>query len=65
MLVEIKKENDDSILINTEKVVTITPTRTTFNWNCCSIQLEDGTFILSSESYEEIKRKVVKNKDVK
>ena len=60
MLIEIKREDGDSVLINTDKVVLITPTRTTFNWNCCSIKLEDGTSILSSESYDEVKEKVKK-----
>jgi hypothetical protein len=59
MLIEVKTENG-SVLLNTDKILSIEPTRTSHNWNCCSMRLEDNTSVLCVDSYEEIKSKIQK-----
>lgn len=57
MLVEIDLEDDRKMLINTDKVRKIYPTRTTWNWNCTSIVLDDDEEIVSVDSYETVSKK--------
>ena len=58
MLIEVTKEGSGSILINTNRIETVQPTRTSLNWNCSQITLIDGTYIICQESYECIKNMI-------
>lgn len=62
-IIRIKDRNNQTIVINSDKILAIEPTRTSDNWNCCNILMVGGTTIGSSQSIDEVARLMVASGD--